>query len=78
MAPSICSLLEAKYRDVPLASLERSLPSEIHHPLYVHLINAFGYRDDWAAPLLAFVRRDPQGGPYFPKSPATPEAHRHK
>jgi hypothetical protein len=70
--------MEQKYRDVPIRSLEESLPKEIHYPLYVHLINGFGYREEWAAPLLKFIQFDSKDRPFFHKSPKTPEAHRHK
>jgi hypothetical protein len=70
--------MEKEYRDLPLEALKKSFSPDTHFPLYVHLIQAFGYREAWAAPLLEYIRLDSAGRPYFPKNPQTPEAHRHK
>ena len=77
MAPSVCCQVEASFRDSDIADLLR-LPPVVVHSFRLHQINAFGYRSAWAEGLLAFVKISPEGKPYFPLSPDTPEAHRHK
>lgn len=71
-------VMESRYRDRPIDELLINFDSDLHFPLYVHLLQAFAYREAWAAPLLSFVQFDSQGRPHFLKNPRTPEAHRHK
>lgn len=80
MKEKFLQLMETHYRDVPIEQLKARFPQEqeLHYALYVHLINAFGYRENWAEPLLKYIAWDKQGHPYFPVAPKTPEAHRHK
>lgn len=77
MISAVCAQVEAALRDAKGSNFHE-LPAPVFYSLRLHQINAFGYRPDWAEPLLSYVRFDPQGRPYFAISPETPEAHRHK
>ena len=77
ISSAVCAQVEATLRDAADLDTAR-FPAPIYYSLRLHQINAFGYRPDWAETLLAFVRFDSQDRPYFPMSPETPEAHRHK
>jgi hypothetical protein len=74
---AVCAQVEAALRDAAGSDFQK-LPATVFYSLRLHQINAFGYRPDWAEPLLTFVRFDSQGRPYFAINPETPEAHRHK
>lgn len=73
----VCEKIEAQFRDSDDLSA-CPLPPPIFYSLRLHQINAFGYRAQWAASLLPFVKFDSRARPYFPVNPETPEAHRHK
>lgn len=75
---SVLPRIEANYRDLAGEKLKTAFPKDLHYPLWVHLINAFGYRETWAHPLLECVAFNSRKQPYFPQAPQTPEAHRHK
>lgn len=77
MISAVCAQVEAALRDAAGSNFQ-DLPAPVFYSLRLHQINAFGYRPDWAEPLLAFLRFDSQGRPHFAISPETPEAHRHK
>lgn len=70
--------MEATYSDKPWEELASNYPADIHFPFRVHLINAFGYREEWAQALLDYVKFNEKDQPYFGINPETPEAHRHK
>ncbi|MCE9624976.1 MAG: hypothetical protein K8R69_05920 [Deltaproteobacteria bacterium] len=74
---TVCTQVETAFRDAENPDFLQ-LPPAVFYSLRLHQINAFGYRPDWAAPLLAYVQFSSQEAPYFPVAPETPEAHRHK
>jgi len=78
MPSQVCGWMEESYRVLPLEVLKEQFLPELYFPLYVHLLQAFGYKEEWARPLLSYLRFDDQNLPFFPKNPQTPEAHRHK
>jgi len=74
---TVCNQVETAFRDADSPDFLQ-LPPAVFYSLRLHQINAFSYRPDWAALLLAYVQFSPEDAPYFPVSPETPEAHRHK
>jgi hypothetical protein len=74
---AVCAQVEATFRDAADPAFRR-LPTPVFYSLCLHQINAFGYRPDWAEALLPYVKFTAQNLPFFPLSPETPEAHRHK
>jgi len=73
----ICERVEKTWCD-GVEGAGEGLPDPVFYSLRLHQINAFAYREAWAEELLKYVKFNAQGQPFFPASPATPEAHRHK
>lgn len=78
MSFPVCQWMESKYRDATPQNFSEYFSEEVRHSARVHLINAFGYREEWAQDLLSFIKWDAKSQPYFGINPETPEAHRHK
>src|SRR5262245_56706335 len=77
MVFAIGAEVEKVWRD-GTAGQGADLSGAVFYSLRLHQMNAFGYRDAWAQHLVQFVKFDSMGRPFFPVSPETPEAHRHK
>lgn len=74
----VCEWMNNHYQDLAWNPLAEKYPADIHFPFRVHLINAFGYREEWAKALLDYVKFNEKDQAYFGINPETPEAHRHK
>ncbi len=48
MTFAVCGKMEAVYQKPAWETLAAIYPTDIHFPFRVHLINAFGYREDWS------------------------------